>query len=179
MRHRTIPMLTLCVIALMSLPSIATAQEEAVQDGLIGTWLVDVDVSDTADSPALLTISDDGTLRLTDCCNYGAGAWASTEDGTADATVLLPWWDDEGFIGYAVIRGHIELDSGGESFAATYTQEVPSRNGETSGQLGPVEASGQRVSVEPMGEPVGPIPAPSPMEGEGADASPSPSPVPG
>ena len=179
MRYRTIRLLILCVIALGSLPSIATAQEEAGGGGLVGTWLVDVDVNLTADPPALLTISDDGTLRLTDCCNYGAGAWASTGDGTADATVLLPWWDDEGFIGYAVVRSHIELDAGGDSFTATYTQEVPSRGGETSGQLGPGEASGERISVEPMGEPVAPIPTPPPMEGEGVDASPSPSPVSG
>ena len=38
------------------------------------------------------------------------------------------------------------------------------------GQLGPGEVTGQRIAVEPMGEPVGPIPE----EGGPEEGSPSP-----
>ena len=45
--------------------------------------------------------------------------------------------------------------------------------GDPVGQLGPGEVTGQRIAVEPMGEPVGPIP-----EGEAApSAAPEASPA--
>ena len=107
----------------------------------------------------MLTISADGTLRLTSCCDApAAGAWRPTTRRTADATVLLPFFDDEGFIGFTIARADVVLSIDGLSFTATYTQEIPLREGGTTGQLGPVTATGTRVLVEAIGEPVGPVP---------------------
>jgi hypothetical protein len=94
-------------------------------------------------------------------------------------TTLLTWGDEDGFIGFNTLRGSVEISADGESFTATYTLDLPMRAGGTSGQLGPVAASGVRVSVEPMGEPVGPfVPeGPSTDEPEGeADVVPEGSP---
>ncbi len=67
-----------------------------------------------------------------------------------------------GFVGYATIRTSIEVAEDGQSFAGTYTIEPPAGMAEAmglpAGQLGPGDVTGQRIAVEPMGEPVGPLP---------------------
>jgi hypothetical protein len=151
---------------------------------LVGTWVVDIDTATTEDPPGLLTINTDGTLRLTSCCDApGAGAWRPTTRRTADATVLLPFFDEEGFVGFSIARADVVLSIDGLTFTATYTQEIPDREGGTTGQLGPGTASGSRVSVEAIGEPVAPLPAALPetspaasptLEPEGVEAEESP-----
>jgi hypothetical protein len=145
---------------------------------LVGTWVVDLDTTTTEDPPGLLTINADGTLRLTSCCDApSAGAWRPTTRRTADATVLLPFFDEEGFIGFSTARADVVLSIDGLTFTATYTQEIPDRQGGTTGQLGPATATGSRLIVEAIGEPVGPLSVPtmSPAP-EGAIGS-SPAPV--
>ncbi len=79
-----------------------------------GTWVVDIDTATTEDPPGLLTINADGTLRLTSCCDApGAGAWRPTTRRTADATLLLPFFDDEGFIGFSIARADVVLSIDG------------------------------------------------------------------
>ena len=179
MRQRAIALVTSYMLLTALLAGVALAQ--TTDASLVGTWLMDVDVAGTEDPPALMTASADGTLRISDCCNTGAGVWSQTGDGTAEATVLLPWWDDEGFVGYSVIRGEVVLGSDGASLTATYTQEVPLRDGGTTGQLGPAEASASRLTVEAMGDPVAPIPraagSPAPSPGASASRAPGGSPI--
>lgn len=142
---------------------------------LVGTWIVDTNTQDTQDPLALLTIAGDGTVRLTDCCNApAAGAWAPSSTRTADATILLPWFDEDGFIGFNIVRGDVVVSADGESLTATYTMDIPDREGGTSGQLGPGSATGVRVSVEAMGEPVAALPVPVPDEAPAASPEPSP-----
>ncbi len=66
-----------------------------------------------------------------------------------------------GFVGYVTVRASIEVAEDGQSFAGTYTIELPAGMAEAMGapvgQLGPGEVTGQRIAVEPMGEPVGPL----------------------
>ena len=61
-------------------------------------------------------------------------------------------------LGFFTIRASIEVAEDGQSFAGTYTFEPPAAFAEAmgapAGQLGPGEVTGQRVAVEPMGEPV-------------------------
>jgi hypothetical protein len=144
---------------------------------LVGTWIVDTNVADEQDPPALLTIGGDGTIRLTDCCNApAAGAWAPSSTRTADATLLLPWFDEDGFMGFNVVRADVVVSADGATLTGTYTMDIPSRDGSTSGQLGPVSASGRRVAVEPMGTPVAPLPIQSPEMDPSASPEPSPAP---
>ena len=69
----------------------------------------------------------------------------------------------------------------GQSFAGTYTIEFPAAMAEAMGlpvgqQVGPGTVTGQRIAVEPMGEPVpfpeegGPEPAESPPTPEASPA---------
>jgi len=132
---------------------------------LVGTWIVDANTDDTQDPPALLSIAADGTLRLTDCCNApAAGVWAPSSIRTADATLLLPWSDEDGFVGFNTVRADVVVSADGGSLTATYTMDIPDRAGGSSGQLGPASATGVRVLVEPMGTPIGPLTAPTPEE---------------
>jgi hypothetical protein len=143
---------------------------------LVGTWVVDIDTARTDDPPGLATISADGTLRLTSCCDTpAAGAWRPTTRRTADATILLPFFDEEGFVGFSTARADVVLSIDGLTFTATYTQEIPDREGATSGQLGPATATGSRLIVEAIGEPVGPLAGPEMSAApEGAAGSPTP-----
>ena len=105
------------------------------------------------------------------------GSWGATGDRTAAATFLVPLSDPEaGFVGFFTIRTSIEVAEDGQSFAGTYTAEPPAAMAEAMGapvgQLGPGEVTGQRIAVEPMGEPVGPLPE------EPEEVSPSPAPSP-
>jgi hypothetical protein len=135
---------------------------------LVGTWVVDIDTSMAEDPPGLLTIQADGTLRLTSCCDApGAGAWRPTTRRTADATLLLPYFDEDGFVGHIIVRADVVLSIDGLTFTATYTQEIPDREGGATGQLGPSTAAGTRLLVEAIGDPVGPAPVP-PVAPEGS-----------
>ncbi len=126
---------------------------------LVGTWIIDTNIDDPSNQPDLLVISADGTVQETSCCNApGAGTWRPTSRRTADATILFPAGDDDGFIGYNTVRADVVLAADGQSFTATYTIDFPSRDGTSSGQLGPQTASATRVAVEAMGEPLGPVP---------------------
>ena len=83
-----------------------------------------------------------------------------------------------GFVGYGTIRTSIEVAEDGQSFAGTYTIEFPAAMAEAMGapvgQLGPGEVTGQRIAVEPMGEPVGPLSEEGvPEEGASPEASPA------
>jgi hypothetical protein len=72
------------------------------------------------------------------------------------------------FVGYATVRSSIEVGQDGQSFAGIYTFEplagMAEAMGLPVGQLGPGEVTGQRIAVEPMGEPVGPLPEEEPVE---------------
>jgi hypothetical protein len=144
---------------------------------LVRTWIVDVNTDDTRDPPALVSIAGDGTLRLTDCCNApAAGVWAPGSIRTADATLLLPWNDEDGFVGFNTVRADVVVSADGGSLTATYTMDIPDREGGTTGQLGPASATGVRVLVEAMGAPVGPLPIPAPEEELAPEEVPSASP---
>ena len=106
-----------------------------------------------------MTVAPGGIITIAIPDGTGYGSWAATGERSADATFLVPQNDPEaGFVGYATIRTSIEVAEDGQSFAGTYTIEFPAAMAEAMGlpvgQLGPGEVTGQRIAVEPMGEPV-------------------------
>ena len=81
----------------------------------------------------------------------GIGAWEPTRGRTADLTFLFPLADDQGeFLGRAIERGSVEVATDGEALAMTATEEFPTPDGGTTGQLAPKSFSGTRIVVEPM-----------------------------
>ena len=137
----------------------ATAEHPAV-----GAWMVDTSPQDTTDPPELVTIAPGGTVTDAGAGGTGYGSWSANGERGADATFLSPLHDPECgcLLGYATIRTSIEVAEDGRSFTGTFTLEFPAAMGDAMGtplgQLGPGEVTGQRIAVEPMGEPVGPLP---------------------
>ena len=172
--------LTSTAIVLMSLllATVAAAPGASAQataeHPAIGAWIIDATPADTTDPLELLTVAPGGIVANASPGGTAYGSWSATGDRTADATFLFPLSDPEaGFVGYATARTSIEVAEDGQSFAGTYTIEFPAAMAEAmgapAGQLGPGDVTGQRIAVEAMGEPVGPLPE------EGGPA-PSPSP---
>jgi hypothetical protein len=128
-----------------------------------------------------VTIAPGGIITIANLEGTGYGSWVATGERSTDATFLIPQRDPECgcFLGYATVRSSIEVADDGQSFAGTFTVEFPAGMAEAMGapvgQLGPGEVTGQRIAVEPMGEPVGPLPAEAAPEE--ASASPEASPA--
>ncbi len=128
----------------------AVAQDERMADHpFVGAWEVLVSGDDTT---SFTVISDDGTLIDIDD-PPGAGAWAPTGESTADVLIRS---------GDVVVRAAVEVAEDGQNFSGSFTIEAPPAIAEAAGipagELGPVEVSGARVNVEPMGDPVAPMP---------------------
>ena len=131
----------------------------------------------TARTPLeLTTIAPGGIITVAAPDGTGYGSWAATGERSADATFLSPQQDPECgcLLGYGTIRTSIEVAEDGQSFTGTYTIEFPGAMAETMGlaagqQVGPGTVTGQRITVDPMGEPV-----PFPEEAASPDAAASP-----
>ena len=163
----TIVLMALLLATVAAAPGVsaqATAEHPAV-----GAWIVDASPEDATDPLELLVIAPGGITITAGPEGPGYGSWVATGDRSGDATFLVAFSDPEaGFVGFATIRTSIEVAEDGQSFAGTYTFEPPAGMAEAMGlpvgQLGPGEVTGQRIAVEPMGEPVGPLPEEEPVE---------------
>ena len=83
----------------------------------------------------------------------GSGAGEPTGGQTVDLTFLFPLADDQGeFFGLAIERGSVEVAADGEALTMTATEEFPTPDGGTTGQLDPKSFSGTRIVVEPMAQ---------------------------
>lgn len=146
----------------MAAPGV-TAQDESTSTAghpMVGAWLIE---PYEAEPPELFVATADGIVVNAGVEGTGYGSWAATGERTADATFLGPLVDPEaGFLGFATIRASVEVSEDGQSFAGTWTMELPATMAEAmgmpAGEVGPGGVSGVRVVVEPMGEPVAPMP---------------------
>lgn len=135
---------------------------------VVGAWVLDGDANDPNNSPAVVVFNRDGTYQESDADGSdGYGAWEATGEQTADLTIIFHNEENGQFGGTAKVRAMIEVDASGDRFTASYTLELIGPDGSGSGELGPAQATGTRITVEPMGTPVGPIP----VEPEGTPAA--------
>jgi hypothetical protein len=130
---------------------------------LVGAWVLDVDVADPNNPPALAIFSSDGTYQQADADGSdGYGVWVPTGPESADVTIVFNEQQNGAFAGTAKVRASVALDGSQTSFTAPYTIEIIEPDGTSSGELGPATARGVRIESEPMGTPVGTIPAMEP-----------------
>jgi hypothetical protein len=154
------------LLASMTVAPAVLAEDEpgiATEHPLVGSWLIQ-DVG-LAEPPDILMVAPGGILAEAGPEGTGYGSWAPAGGQEAELTFLLGLQDpDAGFVGYSVFRAAVEVASDGQSLSGTYTVEPPAELaaafGIEAGQLGPGEITGQRIVVEPMGDPVATIPAP-------------------
>jgi hypothetical protein len=156
---------TAIVMATLLLATLATAPGVSAQatdeHPAVGAWLIDASPDDTTDPLELTTIAPGGIITVAAPDGTGYGSWAATGERSLDATFLSPQQDPECgcLVGYGTIRTSVEVAADGQSFAGTYTIEFPAAMAEAMGlplgqQVGPGTVTGQRITVEPMGEPV-------------------------
>lgn len=158
---------TAIVLAALLLATVAAAPGVSAQDTarhpFIGTWLADRLPEVETNPPEVTVVGPGGTFISADPEGASYGSWVPTGERSADVTFLVPFTDPEaGFVGYATVRASVEVAEDGQSFAGTYTFEPPAAFAEAmgipAGQLGPGNVTAQRIAVEPMGEPIGPLP---------------------
>ena len=164
----TIVLMALLLATMAAAPGVSAQATD--EHPAVGAWMIDSSPEDATDPPELATVAPGGIITNAGPEGTGYGSWAATGERSADATFLFPLYDPGCGcqVGYGTIRTSIEVAEDGQSFAGTYTVEVPAEMAEALGapvgQLGPGEVTGQRIAVEPMGEPVGPLPAEEPVE---------------
>ena len=161
----TMALLTALVLAMATMAASVTAQDDTATEEhpLVGSWIIDPTPEDPGDADELVIVAPGGVLIDASLGGVGAGSWSATGERSADATFVAPALDPQGgFMGFLTIRTSVEVSEDGQSFSGTYTLEFPAGMGEAfglpAGELGPGNVEAQRVSVEAMGEPAGPIP---------------------
>jgi hypothetical protein len=180
MRRPPIAAALLLIVAAAIAPATVTAEDQTAgaDHPVTGAWLIDTDPTCDCPPDQVVVLGPGGTLVDWSPSAAGYGTWASTGDRTADVTFLQPQSDGQGgFAGFATIRSSVEVAPDGQSFAGTFTVEFPAAVAEATGlqpgEYGPGPVTGQRIAVEAMGTPVGPLP----QEQPGPEASPGASPA--
>lgn len=143
----------LVVVALMVsvLPGAGLAQDDASEHPIVGTWFIG--------DGGMAIFHGDGTFLSYDPDGLrGLGAWEPSGEQTADLTFGIQAGQYEGLSGLAIVRSSFEVGEDGLHVTGTSTIDVATPEGDSTGELGPMEVAGTRMVVEPMGEPVGPLP---------------------
>lgn len=137
----------------------ADQEADARTHPIVGSWVAE----NSENTYWLISFSADGTVRGASQNGPSMGAWIAAGDRTADTTLRVAMELEAGTAGLGTIRGSVEVSADGQSFTATYTLELPegadSGGQVPQGELGPVAITGVRIAVEPMGDPVGPVPS--------------------
>jgi hypothetical protein len=129
---------------------------------LVGAWLADTEETDANPFDAVFLFHDDGTYVEFDAAGEDSpgetdgGVWSPTGPQTADLTIVQVVTNDEGVNGKFTIRASIQVADDGQSFTAQYTFELDEATGMV-GEYGPGTVTATRITVEPMGTPVGSI----------------------
>ena len=162
MRHVTV-LISMLVLVLGGLlvagwrPDASAQEREPGAIGehpLVGAWLLETTSPTTPRSPAIF--SADGTYyQAAGDATDSVGIWEPTGERTATLTLLsvAPAPDAP----TVMIRATVEVAEDGQTLTADGTLEFIAPDGTGSGQLGPMMATGQRITLEEPGTPVGPL----------------------
>lgn len=169
MRPRTLSLVALLVglvltAALLVTPGSSAGATQATPtmatSPLVGAWELQTQAGNPANPPSVAVFHPDGTYYESDADGSdGAGTWQMTGPTTAILTIVFHGTDAKGnYVARIVVRATVTVDASGTSFTAPYTIEFITPAGQSTGQLGPVTATGTRIVAEAPGTPVGPVP---------------------
>lgn len=138
-----------------SSPTTAAAVPTTEGHPLVGAWLL-TDTTEPDSPPFLGAFSSDGIYQHLEVDGVGGhGTWEATGSSSAALTFVQQFRDEEGNLGgSATIRATIEMNPDGLGLTAEYTVEL-SGEGAPAGEYGPDTVTGTRITVEPIGTPVG------------------------
>ena len=152
-------------------PRLGAVGQEATPAGMaghpaVGAWRFDTNADDPANPPSYAIFHADGTyMESHPTVGLGIGAWAPTEQRTADLTIVFADLDptETGFArGALTVRAAVEVDQTGNAITAPYTFQGAGLDGAVLFE-GALTATGTRIEVEPMapfGTPMAGTPAP-------------------
>lgn len=124
---------------------------------VVGSWLLR-DSAFPEEAPTLVQFHADGTyLQVEAEGGVGIGVWEATGERSAAVTFVEQFVGEDGGLFTITLRAAGEGDASGNSFTATYTVELTLPDGTSAGEYGPGTVTAERLSVEPMGTPVGPV----------------------
>lgn len=158
----------LATVMAIALPGTSLAHEEGTFAGhpLVGTWLIAE--AEAPDDPFMASFSADGmAIQIEGAGAAVLGVWEPTGPATANLTFRMRL-EEEGFEGVITIRATFDVAPDGLSLAGEYTAQIMTAD-DDAGELGPGAVAGNRMVVEPMGTPVGPLFE----EDEGEEATPA------
>jgi hypothetical protein len=160
--RRSIPIIIALAASLVAAslvaPGIAAQDDLLAGHPAVGTWVMD--------DGGVALIHADGTFSSTGADGGVVfGAWTPTGKREVAITFTFLAPAEAGVPGgHATARATARLSTGGTTIDVVATIEVPTPDGGTTGQLGPIESRGTRLIPEPPGEPVGPWPSAPPSE---------------
>jgi hypothetical protein len=128
------------------------AAPSAAAHPLVGAWML-TDTSDPEGGQFLASFSSDGIYQQSEDNGAGFGAWEPTGATSAALTLVILATEEEGG-GTITVRATIEVGADGQTLTADYTIEATGE-GAPPGEFGPGSVTGTRITVEPMGTPVG------------------------
>lgn len=117
---------------------------------LVGTWIIDRDTSGTTEAPAVAVFTADGTSA--DAGSGFSGVWQATGPTTADFNFIGIIDAQDGFSGYFVVGGPIEVDATGDAWTQTYTVMTVTDDGTVVQTTPPSTAHATRLQVVPEGK---------------------------
>lgn len=165
-------LLTLMLAAGVVAATATRTKDPGGAHSLVGAWVAVNDLDPSA-APSDVIVHADGTATLFTSDGPYAGVWHPTDASNAEATFVSTVNG-----GVATFRVQVTVAGDGDTFHGTYTFESACGCGDSSGQLGPGSVSATRIILEPMGEPVAPLPTPEPGPSPSADTAPTDSPAP-
>jgi hypothetical protein len=120
-------------------------------DGIVGSWVVTVQVDGGPTFPNYATFMPGGVLMNTaDDGASGHGAWEITGDGTYATTFVHPIFDGNAVLeGESVVRSTLTLDPDGNGFTGPFlTEQIDLAGDVVVSFTGTVDA--RRIQVEPL-----------------------------
>ncbi|MGD9715151.1 MAG: hypothetical protein AB7V46_24310 [Thermomicrobiales bacterium] len=146
------------VLGMSTIRFVASAQDDADMTGhpILGAWSFDSDVNDPENPRSVLVFFPNGVVSEVENESPTLGIWEPTAANTVAVTFRYEFADEEmgGEVGTFIIRATLEVSEDGQTLSATYTLEVR-YPGMPEGEFGPGTGEGTRLTIEPMGEPVG------------------------
>ncbi len=148
--RRMLAALGVTLLLATGLASVALAQD-AGDHPAVGAWaLEDGGVAIVGADGSFIASNPDGSA--------GLGVWEPAGDDSVNITFFVETPVEEGGAAVNVlVRSTATVSADGDSTTVVSTVELPTPDGGTTGQLGPIELTGTRMSVEAPGEPIGPF----------------------
>ena len=121
---------TLLMLAITTIHPGASAQDAtpgaAATHPFVGAWIVDTDVTDDANFPALAVATADGTyIESHPDVGVGVGSWEATGERTVNLTIVFRAPSETGTpIGLVTAHASIEIADGGDGWEAPYRFEA-------------------------------------------------------